>query len=278
MTALVVALTVVVALLAVLVVGLLRSHADILAALHDLGANLDPDQPSTAASDQPDFTTRDGVAGPATTTGNAADLSGRTPAGGAVHLAVTGVRHHTLLAFLSSGCLTCREFWDAFATGAADDLPGVDTRLVAVTKGPDDESESTVRSLAPPTIPTVMSSEAWDDFGVPVAPYFILVDGPTGSVVGEGAATSWTHVRELLQRAMDDNRSAARRNADDAADGPPKRHPNLSTGEDREARVDDELLAAGVGPDDPSLHPDRMPFAGEGDRNLVGDRNPVRDR
>ena len=41
---------------------------------------------------------------------------------------------------------------------------------------------------------------------------------------------------------------------------------------DREARVDDELLAAGVGPDDPSLHPDRLPFAGEGDRNPVGDR------
>ncbi len=57
-----------------------------------------------------------------------------------------------------------------------------------------------MRSLAPPAIPTVMSSEAWDDFGVPVAPYFILVDGPTGSVVGEGAATSWPHVRELLQR------------------------------------------------------------------------------
>ena len=132
-----------------------------------------------------------------------------------------------------------------------------------------------------------MSSEAWDDFGVPVAPYFILVDGPTGSVVGEGAATSWTHVRELLQRAMDDNRSAARRNgaeAEGAGAAEPKRHPNLSTGHDREARVDDELLAAGIGPDDPSLHPDRMPFAGEGgrdpadDRDPVGGRNPAGDR
>jgi hypothetical protein len=272
MTALVVALTVVVALLAVLVVGLLRSHADILAALHDLGANLDPNETATAASDEPSFTTRDGVASPATTTGNAADLVGRTPDGGAVHLAVTGVPHHSLLAFLSSGCLTCREFWDAFATGAANDLPGIDTRLVAVTKGPDDESESTVRSLAPHTIPTVMSSEAWEDFGVPVAPYFILVDGPTGSVVGEGAATSWSHVRELLQRAMDDNRSATRRATGDSGGDEPKRHPNLSTGDDREARVDDELLAAGIGPDDSSLHPDRMPFAGEGDRNPVGDR------
>jgi hypothetical protein len=263
MTALVVVLTVVVGLLAILVVGLLRSHADILSALHDLGANLDPNETTTASSDQPSFTTRDGVAGPATTTGNAADLAGRTPGGGAVHLAVTNVNHHTLLAFLSSGCLTCREFWDEFAAGGADDLPGTDTRLVAVTKGPDEESESTVRALAPGSVPTVMSSAAWEDFGVPVAPYFILVDGPTGSVVGEGAATSWSHVRELLQRAMDDNQSAARRST--AGDSEARRHPNLSKGTDREARVDEELLAAGIGPDDPSLHPDRAPVLGEGD-------------
>ena len=264
MTALVVVLTVVVALLAVLVVGLLRSHADILTALHDLGANLDPNETTATDPNQPSFTTRDGVADPATTTGNAADLSGRTPDGGAVHLAVTTVPHHTLQAFLSSGCLTCREYWDEFAAGGADDLPGTDTRLVAVTKGPDEESESTVRALAPGSLPTVMSSAAWEDFGVPVAPYFILVDGPTGSVVGEGAATSWSHVRELLQRAMDDNQSAVRRTTE-GDDAGPKRHPNLSTGADREARVDDELLAAGIGPDDPSLRPDRAPVLGAGD-------------
>ena len=42
MSVLVVLLTAVVALLAVLVAGLLRSHAEILRALHDLGAGLDP--------------------------------------------------------------------------------------------------------------------------------------------------------------------------------------------------------------------------------------------
>ncbi len=73
---------------------------------------------------------------------------------------------------------------------------------------------------------------------------------------------------------MDDSRSAARRTSGDAGDDQPKRHPNLSTGDDREARVDDELLAAGIGPDDPSLHPDRMPFSGEGDatRSAAGTR------
>ncbi len=41
MTAVVIVLAFVVALLAFLVVGLLKSHADILRALHDLGVNLD---------------------------------------------------------------------------------------------------------------------------------------------------------------------------------------------------------------------------------------------
>ncbi len=261
MTALVVALTVVVGLLAILVVGLLRSHADILHALHDLGANLDPSaagRPSTG----PTFTTGEGVTDPADTTGNAADLSGRTPAGGAIHLAVTGVPHSTLIAFLSSGCLTCREFWDAFGSGEADDLPGIDTRLVAVTKSPADESESSVADLAPASIPTVMSSAAWDDFGVPVAPYFILVDGPTGSVVGEGAATNWPHVLELLRRAMEDNRAAAQRSG--GADE--RRRPVLSRGSLREARIDQELLAAGIGPDDPSLHPEAVEASGDSER------------
>ena len=45
MNVVVATLVVVVALLALLVVGLLRSHAEILRALHDLGVNLDPDEP-----------------------------------------------------------------------------------------------------------------------------------------------------------------------------------------------------------------------------------------
>ena len=46
MTALVVALVLVVALLAVLVIGLLRSHSEILKALHDLGVNLEDGSPA----------------------------------------------------------------------------------------------------------------------------------------------------------------------------------------------------------------------------------------
>ncbi|WP_421119286.1 hypothetical protein ACE2AJ_18275 [Aquihabitans daechungensis] len=53
MTAIVVLLALVVAVLGLLVVGLLRSHAEILKRLHQLGAGLDPDQPQPAASPAP---------------------------------------------------------------------------------------------------------------------------------------------------------------------------------------------------------------------------------
>ena len=71
MTALVWLLTGVVALLALLVVGLLRSHATILRALHDAGIDLDPDgdphRHGTAArgGDEPVIRTQAGVPGPA---------------------------------------------------------------------------------------------------------------------------------------------------------------------------------------------------------------------
>ena len=51
-----------------------------------------------------------------------------------------------------------------------------------------------------------MSTEAWHDYNVPGAPYFILVDGPRGAVVGEGTATTWERVQNLIgQAVVDDN-------------------------------------------------------------------------
>src|SRR6059036_2521813 len=108
MAVLVTVFAVVVALLAVLVAGLLRSHAEILRALHELGINLDPDN----ATDDV------GVAPPpraARESTHSFDISGIAPTGDAVTVAVSGTDRLTLLAFLSSTCLTCRGFWTAFA-------------------------------------------------------------------------------------------------------------------------------------------------------------------
>ena len=199
---------VVLALLALLVAGLLRSHAEILRALHELGANLDParaDGVVTSPVGAPTVrsggvTSTDVAARPPR---SAADLSGVTPEQDSVSIAVLGARHLTLLAFLSSGCSTCHGFWDAWHDDAPIDIPG-DARLVIVTKDPSAESAASIHRLAPRTVPVVMSSAAWEAYDVPVAPFFVLVDGPSDTIVGEGAASNWEQVTSLLQNALAD--------------------------------------------------------------------------
>ena len=242
MVVLVTLLAVVVALLGLLVAGLLRTHAEILRALHELGADLDPD---SRGSSNPRAATL-----PARREGGRAgtDVSGESPSGDAVSIGVVGAEHSTLLAFLTSGCITCGDFWDAF--GRPDELavPG-DARLVVVTKSGGEESVSQVRKLAPADVPVVMSTEAWEAYDVPVAPYFAYVEGESGRVIGEGAATTWDQVVSLLSQALDDaglgaggGRRRRRRPRGDAA---------------REARANRDLLTAGIHPGHPSLYPGR---------------------
>lgn len=248
MTVLVIALTVAVALLAVLVAGLLRSHAEILRSLHTLGAGREDTAPRGAV-DVP-FEVRPGVLGPAAMTGTAAsDIAGQTPGGDSVQLSVTGSRQDTLLAFLSSGCLTCHGFWERLRAGGPLGLPS-GARLVVVTQGAERESATAVAALAGPDLVVVMSTQVWERYEVPGSPYFVLVDGPAGRVAGEGSATSWEQVGRLVSEATGDRALsvAAHRHgpgqagAEDAGDGP-----------HREARADRELLAAGITPGHPSL-------------------------
>jgi len=223
-------------LLGLLVVGLLRSHAEILRKLHELGAGLDPDARPGAISPVPAPVRRTAATG--------FDLAGTNPADEAVRVGVVGARQSTVLAFLSSGCLTCGGFWDTF--GATDRLavPG-GARLVIVTKGREAESESRIRELSPLTVPVVMSTTAWEEYKVPHTPYFVYVDGPTGRIIGEGSAQTWDQVVSLWSQAL----------ADDAS---------LAGG--GEARADHELLQAGIHPGHESLYPNGagMPAAQAG--------------
>jgi hypothetical protein len=236
MTALVVIETVVLVLLTVAVVGLLRSHGEILRRLHALCAGLDPDAATDATpavlrprGDLP----REGAG-----LGPAADLACAGLHDDSVAIPVVDVRHRTLLAFLSSGCLTCRGFWDAFAQPAPPGLPA-DVRLVVVTKDAAEESVRVVRELAAPDLAVVMSSAAWEHYAVPGAPYFALVDGAAGRVVGEGTGTSWQQVQSLLTHATGDEADAGSRAGGAAA---------------TEARIDRELRAHGIEPGDPRLY------------------------
>src|SRR3979411_3334198 len=135
MAVLVTLFAVVLALLALLVAGLLRSHAEILRALHQLGVNMDPARADDAAG----VTTAVGAPVvrsaevPKRPSRAAVDVVGTTPEHDAVSIAVGGAKHLTLLAFLSSGCGSCLAFWDVFRDGGPVEFPG-EARLVCVSK------------------------------------------------------------------------------------------------------------------------------------------------
>ncbi len=217
MTVLVSAETVLLVLLVVLVAGLLRSHAEI---LRRLG-------PADEMGTPPPITPPRRADAPAPA------LAGDTPGGDAVALSFEGpASAPTLLAFLTSGCSTCAGFWDTLGEPR---LPS-HVQTVIVAHGSERESPSKLRSLAPAGVPVLMSSQAWQDYRVPGAPYFVLVDRV---IRGEGVATSWQALASLVSDAIEDEAEAA------AGNGGPR----------RARRIDDTLAAAGIGPEHPSLYP-----------------------
>jgi hypothetical protein len=123
--------------------------------------------------------------------GTDADAVAPLAAGGATDVADVDLRAgRTALVFLSTTCLTCREIWAALSSSTS--LPG-GVRPVIVTK--DDEPTAKVRELAPRGVTTVQDSQAWDRYGVSVAPAVVLVD--EGEVVTTGLAASWDDVLAL---------------------------------------------------------------------------------
>ena len=226
MTVLVACETLLLVLLVVLVVGLLRSHAEI---LRRLGPADDGELPRDQSLPEP--ARRAGVR-------EAHDIVGTTLAGDAVKLGLGPEAAPTLLAFLSSGCLTCERFWGDLRNGRTPrELPR-QVRIMPVVKSAGEESPGRLAELAGQTVPFVMSSTAWSDYGVPGAPYFVYLQ--SGSVHGEGSATSWQQISSLLRDAITDGGFAG-------------------AGERRTREVDRVLAASGVGPDDPSLYPGGRP-------------------
>jgi hypothetical protein len=207
LTALVIVETIVLGLLAVVVVSLLRSHAELLRRLpapdedehadHRHDAAVVPERRPTIPADLPP---------PKRQATQAHDVAGTTLDGD--HVVVSAASGtDTLFAFLSSGCLTCQGFWEGLHPDIRKPLPG-DARVIVVVKDPTYESPSKLMRLAPPDVPVVQSSAAWDDFEVRMSPYFCFVDGATGDVRSEGAAMTWDQVSSLLTDAMFDEQAA----------------------------------------------------------------------
>ena len=213
--------TLLLVVLVVLVAGLLRSHAEI---LRRLGPPAEV-SPIPAPAPPPR-----GAEPPAPT------LDGTTPDGDLVTLDFGGgAGAPTLLAFLTTGCGSCAGFWETLGERRLATMP----QTVIVTHEADRESPARLRSLAPADVPVVMSSHAWEDYQVPAAPYFVLVDG---SVRGEGVATTWQALASLVRDAIEDQQHA---------------QAPASGGPQRARQIDQTLAAAGIGPGDPSLYPGR---------------------
>jgi len=205
LTALVVVETIVLALLSVVVVSLLRSHAEVLRRIpapdddheHEVHGGVSQIEHEPISSDLPS---------PKRRSTEAHDVVGTTLEGD--HVLVSAASgSDTLFAFLSSGCLTCQGFWEGLHPEVRKPLPG-DARVVVVVKDPAYESPSKLARLAPPDVPVVQSSAAWDEFEVRMSPYFCFVDGSTGEVRSEGAAMTWDQVSSLLTDALFDERAA----------------------------------------------------------------------
>jgi len=272
--ALVIVSTFVVLVLGVLVAGLLRSHADILRSLHELGVGVgDPALPGPAAAATPVPVDAPGLAplatpGSAPALGAAPPIAGITPSGDARAVAVDHGDHVTLLAFLSSGCTSCTAFWDALQTPGRLELPA-GARTVIVTKGPDREIPSEVQARATGRVPVVMSTEAWLDYQVPGSPFFVLVDGATGRTVGQGVASHVGQLAELVRRAEHDRGSSVHGGGlpDTGLDGPA-----------RAAAADEVLRAAGIHPGDPSLYPRSLDDVFPGGMGVPGPAEALGDR
>jgi hypothetical protein len=222
MTALVASETILLALLLVLVAGLLRSHAEILRRLgppDEARADADtalPEPPTASAEVLPP-----------------APIAGTTLEGDAVKVTLGPTAPPTLVAFLTSGCGVCGNFWEGLRSGRPAALGDSDLRVVVVTRDTSHESPSRLAELRPPELPLIMSSAAWQAYRVPAAPYFVFVD--SGVVRGEGSATTWKQIGSLLRDAEHDAR-------------------RLDSNERTDA-IDDVLGAAGITAGHPSLYP-----------------------
>lgn len=212
LTALVAVETVVLALLALLLIGLLRSHAEILRRLPEAAGDTEHGEgaarPPTDAGGQRDRATLPAhLPGPRGAGGPVVDIVGSTLDG--AQMSISPAKTDTLVAFLSSGCLTCKTFWDGLRADRREPLPQ-NIRLLVVVKDREMESPSRLRDLAPPDLPVVMSSQAWTDYDVAMSPYFLFVEADGGTVRSEGSASSWEQVHSLLRDAIEDDRLMAR--------------------------------------------------------------------
>lgn len=214
------------ALVALFVVALLRSHAEILRRLAAIEAR-DPRPAATPSAPSPNAASAP-----------AHDLVGETLAGDAVKLALGPGSPSTLLAFMSSGCSSCAPLWESLRDDTARVPTGM--RVVIVCKGAESESVTRLAELAPTRAELLMSSAAWREYSVEASPHFVLVDGRSGRIAGRGSAASWEQLATLVSQA--------------ASDADPGAAAWRGSSASRAARAEEALARAGISAGHPSLY------------------------
>lgn len=197
----IVILSVVLAGVALFLVAVLRSYADLVRVLHDAGIRVEG-APSAQHQSTPPLADRPLAAG--------VRAFAATTVGGATRaVTLTGGAGPLLVAFLSSGCGTCVDYWRVLR-GEGGRIPGIDAPVLVVTKGADREEPARLAELAG-SVEVLMSDEAWAGFDVPLTPHFVLLDRADGTVLGEGSAPDPEALSALLGRAVADARRLTRR-------------------------------------------------------------------
>ncbi len=224
--------TVLLVLLTLVLVGLLRTHADILArltALEGAASQRLMVEPTLPSSDS--------------TVARIDTIHGFTPDLEEIELSIGASGKHALLAFLSTGCLTCWDFWNALASDDRPVLPD-SVELIIVAKDRAEENLARLREAQPTDYPVVMASSLWEQLAVPGSPYFALIHGSNKQMVGAGSARAWPQVMSLLHDALDEQVVASETTA--GARGRRSRHSQLEHEEEL-------LAAAGITSGHPSL-------------------------
>ena len=144
------------------------------------------------AAAPPVIGSRPGPARPGLVGREAAPIAGTDPDGDPAGWKPGG---RDLVAFLTGGCTTCRPFWAGLTDSVTLGKTLAGLPVVVVTPDPGTESRRGLAARRRGDLRVIMSTEAWLDYGVRGAPWFVVV--ADGIVAAEGTAGSWAELRAL---------------------------------------------------------------------------------
>lgn len=130
-----------------------------------------------------------------------ADIGGVDPSGSPVKIQMGQFGQPVLLAFLHIRCDGCEEYWRGFRSTERAWPRSVSP--VVVTRGPEcvDPVEVGHAALGYGEVPVVMGDQAWTDYRVPTYPFFVVVDVPSRTIVGETVGLGWDDVISMIRSA-----------------------------------------------------------------------------